>query len=243
MRFSSLYALHGFLGQPSDWDFLKLGRWICPDLFKKIDPFQKWASNFNQSVEPGSLLMGYSLGGRLALHALLQNPERWKGAIIVSAHPGLTTLQERRERLLHDHRWAERFLSEPWEDLLVAWNQQILFGGKQPVKFREESAYSRELLSQALKVWSLGEQENLRPKLLQLSIPILWIAGKNDQRYAPISLEHPTFKHVLVPDAHHRVPWEQQEIFTQIMTDFINEVEHDTFNPKAKSAVGNHKKI
>ena len=75
------------------------------------------------------MLLGYSLGGRLALHALLHAPELWAGALVVGADTGLADPKEREARVRWDAAWAERFLNEPWEDVLRDWDAQAVFGG------------------------------------------------------------------------------------------------------------------
>jgi len=135
-----LYALHGFLGKPSDWKDLfqksDLQTIHAVDIFNafSLDSLTDWIEGFNQSIErkrAGSLrvLMGYSLGGRLALHALFQNPTLWDAAIIISAHPGLSSDNEKHQRLSIDEEWACRFENEPWDELMQAWNSRDVFSG------------------------------------------------------------------------------------------------------------------
>ena len=103
-----IYALHGFLGLPSDW--AEFNGLEGVSLFDTRLPapsagLTQWGKAFNAFAEPGSLLLGYSLGGRLALHALCDNPGRWQGAILISAHPGLRCSKEKetRERMAFGH--------------------------------------------------------------------------------------------------------------------------------------------
>ncbi|MEL7506912.1 MAG: hypothetical protein AAFN42_06230, partial [Cyanobacteria bacterium J06554_1] len=63
--------------------------------------------------------MGYSLGGRLGLHGLIQQPDLWAGAIIVSADPGIADAKNKKLCLRRERIWANRFLTEPWDDLLA----------------------------------------------------------------------------------------------------------------------------
>ena len=218
-----IHALHGFLGRPQDWDQI-LPDFQAIDLFNDICPFWEWAEKFNASVKTPGILLGYSLGGRLAMHALLNRPELWTGAILVSCHPGLQSPEEKKLRLQHEYRWAERFQSDPWDLLLQDWNQQSVFIGDQPKK-REEQDFSRIALSKALQEWSLGQQEDLRERLGQLDLPIFWIAGEQDEKYATLTkeahLKHPISKKWIAPNASHRVPWQQPNQFKFQILDFL----------------------
>src|SRR5690242_6488130 len=113
-----LYCVHGFLGQASDWED------ILPPYLRKFafDLFSPGASsqpafdfnalggwiNDTAVKSPGPrVLVGYSLGGRIALHALTRKPEIWSAAVIISAHPGLSDPTERQKRIENDEKWAE----------------------------------------------------------------------------------------------------------------------------------------
>src|SRR6185437_3147572 len=107
-----IVAIHGFLGCPTDWDDVRaevLAR--APDvkfdtvnLFSKL-PAQKettasdWAKRFNRSQKnrhlERNILLRYSLGGRLALQAAYDKPGLWDEVVLLSAHPGLRTEQEK----------------------------------------------------------------------------------------------------------------------------------------------------
>lgn len=216
-------ALHGFLGKPSDWDAILPGCLVC-DLLQFGMPheigLQAWARRFNAWIAktkmPPRVLVGYSLGGRLAMHALLDQPQLWERAVIISAHPGLVTQEEREQRSQTDFTWAQRFESEEWASLMRDWNEQAIFAGDPPLP-RKESDYSRQVLADILRHWSLSKQENLHARIEQLSMPILWIAGQRDQRYSAIansfSFKNRESRIWIAPEASHRVPWQQKAQF------------------------------
>jgi len=215
---SNLIALHGFLGEASDWDFLEKAL-PYPLFDDPVLPFWDWAQQFNQKMlklAPPRTLLGYSLGGRLALHALIDNPSQWDRAVIVSANPGIVHDQK-------DENWPERFIREPWEQLMEAWNRQPLFLSGKTVK-REEKHFSRKQLSRILSEWSMTKQENLLPQIAALPLPILWVSGENDQKYRRIAnevaLSHPRSKKAVVPNAAHRVPWDNPLHFSSLLNKF-----------------------
>lgn len=230
----NLYSLHGFLGTPRDWNSLREDL-PCPlhtvsisEIAPPTAGLIPWAQAFNRQVAQSqttqNILLGYSLGGRLAMHALIAQPSLWAGAIIVSAHPGIINIEERRQRLLQDRIWAQRFLDEPWDALMSAWNKQDVFKGRGMLE-RKEADFSRRKLAGMLEGWSLGSQQDLRSALLQMPIPTLWIAGQDDHNYVGIvnamSKGNSRFEAWIAPHAAHRVPWEASKQFTDAVTRFL----------------------
>lgn len=225
-----IYALHGFLGRPGDWDACIADiDLIAVDLFKEgtVRPFSEWAQAFNQMVASGEkkILMGYSMGGRLGLHAVLQKPELWGGAIFISTNLGLPSDEARQKRLVADEQWALRFRQEPWSRLMRAWEEQDVFCGRSLFE-RLESDYQRSSLSSALIRWSTGMQGDLRKPFCSLEIPVLWVTGGDDIQYVKqaqeLCFKHPQSRICTIPKAGHRVPWEQPQHFLSNVKEFLN---------------------
>lgn len=239
-----IWCLHGFLGRGADWDRLRaachrahLPAVRAPDLFAPGAPLSpggeslaEWGDRFAEHVatrdwEP--ILVGYSLGARLALHALLARPRMWRAAVIVSAHPGLSGAAERAARRAHDERWARRVARDPWEALLRRWNAQRVFGGSAAPGPRPESAFDRCALAAALRDWSLGAQAPLNGRLTEVRCPVTWVVGERDVRYlalardAVAALAAGTL-HV-APGAGHRVPWEAAGWFSTSIAEVVRQ--------------------
>lgn len=252
----NIIALHGFLGRPDDWHRLFQGH-ALQDHVKAIDLFKDvpisdlcdWAGEFNRYVGgrgtssgrgmgkgkgtksgkgTGKVLLGYSLGARLALHALLQKPESWDAAVIISGHMGLASEEERAKRKEVDEHWARRFENDRWETLLRDWNGREVFQKDTFHFVRNEEDYVRSTLALALRKWSLSNQERLTDRICQLPIPILWIAGEEDHTYARQALQvqdtfaHPLSKVVVVPQAGHRMPWQYPQQFVSEISNFFS---------------------
>ena len=171
------YVLHGFLGKPEDWKGLNQGMFLnggleAVDLYNfPIISLEEWAEQFNRYVQDDSAgcnrcLIGYSLGGRLALHSLLQNPFLWDAAILISAHCGLESAVKKQERCLADERWARLFEQEEWSALLSAWNSQPVFQDSQELPDRREADFSRKNLASTLRYSLLGNRKLCEKKLL-----------------------------------------------------------------------------
>lgn len=225
----NIYAIHGFLGLPSDWQNFDIQSLISVDPFLYSQhSLTSWAKDFNQqhltaNFSANDLLMGYSLGGRLALHALIDNPGQWKGAIIISAHTGLSSKKQCEERLTRDEWWAERFQNEKWKQVLNDWNHQAIF--QQDFIFnRLETDFKKAFLSNSLRYFSLGLQKDLKRKIEELNIPILWITGENDVSYQKIAdslrFRHPLSNKIMIKGAKHRLCWSHSQEFEKKVNSF-----------------------
>lgn len=232
-----IHALHGFLGLKADWDILDgltNDRLTKYNLFEDypIVSFEKWSHDFTKSIEKqkqtNSVLLGYSMGGRLALNALEQKPQLWKAAILVSAHLGLNNLEEKQDRYVSDCLWAKKFKTDSWDEVLEEWNSRDLLSNSTFRFNRLEKNYDRLKLSQALEVWSLGNQNNYRDLVCNINIPILWIAGEYDlaykQRALNLKLCHPKSQIIVAPKSGHRMPWEQTDFFIDHYLNFLNQI-------------------
>ena len=205
-----IWTLSGFLGLESDWDFL---RWPHREVERR--PLRAPAVGGRSGRRSTDILLGYSMGGRLALRML--ESRAMQRAIIVSA--GLNAPDE--ERRKRDEEWARRFEREEWPLLMLAWNAQPVFGGH--VLERREEDYDRAELARQLREYSPAVLPP--PQLETIETPILWIAGEHDTKYAGIAkgaiARLPNAELWICPNAGHRVPWEQRDAFIARLRDFI----------------------
>lgn len=188
-----IWAVGGFFAEASDWNFLKpylpTKSFRTPDLWQRNSTslsLADWARNFCDEVraqDSDATLLGYSLGGRLAAHALLQSGHPFRRAILVSTHFGLSDEAEKEARRLNDEKWARALLHEPWSELLKAWNSQPVFSDELSPFAREEINFSRAALAEAMLNWSLARQDYLLPRLHEIKIPVTLVAGEKDGRF------------------------------------------------------------
>jgi len=215
------WFLHGALGCPADWDAWRREDDVAVDLYADLAPYDEWATRFCTQVralDAAPVLIGYSMGGRLALHALRADPGLWRRALIVSAHSGLKTEEERAARLKNDGAWAAKARQLPWDAFLGEWNTQpVLAGNVDALSGREALEARREAVAEAFDCWSLGRQANLLPFLENLNVPVTWLAGERDAKFTAVARTSvgnlPQGRLEIVADAGHRVPWEQPERF------------------------------
>jgi len=243
-----LVFIHGFLGRTEDWrPFAMADRDICVDFWPLArslsqlpqgrDPFDAAAEVIEETVgflPEKPVLIGYSMGARLAMQALLKTPSLFQAAVLISGNPGLRNTEEREARLVADRQWAERFRSESWPDVLAAWDRQ---GVLQKPSFtevplfalsRDENNFDREALAAALEFWSLSRQNDLRAGLRSLPLPILYLTGESDSKFCELNRElvdgSKLHQHRIIPSAGHRVPWENSTAFVANVEAFLHSV-------------------
>lgn len=233
-----LWCLHGFLGLGSDWEGFDFGsvKVARPSLFGEIpeQSLAAWGKTFAThvtAVDRHPIIMGYSMGGRLALHALIAKPDIWKAAVMISAHPGLSSSAERAARMASDEEWARRFATDDWKSVIAAWYGQTIFGGRERSERRAENLYSRAALAQSLRLWSVGRQKDLRPALATISCPVLWVVGAEDKKFVQVAHEAvkilPRATLWEVPGCFHWVAWEKPREFEAKVKQFIGELTND----------------
>ena len=132
-------------------------------------------------------LVGYSLGGRLALRAALRDPARYRAVVTVGASAGIDDPGERSARRQDDERLAAWMEGASIEDVVAVWERQPLFAD-QPDDLVERqrpgrlSHEPRELAS-LVRTAGQGTLEPVWPELRELELPLLALAGDRDQRY------------------------------------------------------------
>lgn len=200
------------------WRFLD----CCP---MPLDKFGEALAEEIARVDTDPVLLGYSMGGRLALHSLLARPSLWKGAIIVSAHPGLKQASDRVARREKDAQWSALALKGEWSDFLNEWNAQDVLGGEVSMPDRIKLKGRRASVARSFVDWSLGAQADLMPELGNIKCPVLWFSGERDAKFTGIAegaVPHlPKGRHQVIADCGHRIPWEQPEVFQQSCLEFL----------------------
>jgi 2-succinyl-6-hydroxy-2,4-cyclohexadiene-1-carboxylate synthase len=192
-----------------------------------VEPIETWTQQFVDHVacnDDQAILMGYSMGGRLALQALLAGPRVFRAAVIVSAGLGLE-VAERKARRTADQQWAIRFEHDDWQSVIRDWNAQPLFAGHSSPFSRKESDFDRGALAAAMRLWSPASHEPLLPRMREIEVPVLWVAGQDDEPYALAGRravrELPRGELWICPASGHRVVWEHPESFVERLRDFL----------------------
>lgn len=236
----SILALHGNLGQPSDWEGLGLEGVLAPELWQfSSTSFEEFSHTLYEDLTRDlqrPLLVGYSLGGRLALHSMALNPEHWAGAVLLSTHPGLTSPAERTARLASDTAWAQKARQGSWKEFLELWNRQPIFsklGAKDPIESPRWTLTQlgleprRHTIADAFVNWSLGNQEDMRHRLRHFRAPVLWITGAADTKFTTLGASmagiFPRFHHEVIAGCGHRLLQEAPSRLRDLIEGFRNQ--------------------
>lgn len=138
-------------------------------------------------------------------------------------------MKERDQRLVSDRQWSKKFKEEPWDQLMMQWENRPVFKGDQFHFHRNEHDYSRVGLANMLEACSLGIQEDHTESLRMLDKPILWMAGELDEKFAAITeqvdLSHPLSQKWIAPGCGHRVVWQQTQQFIDKVNAFLHILE------------------
>ena len=232
-----IYALHGFLGEGSDWQetFKNLNpthEIICPSYFSNELVFDLDLKYFIDSIKDQAkksprlkkIFVGYSLGGRIGLSLLEASPNLFDHYVFISTHPGLTSEFEKEDRKLHDQKWIDTLQNNSWENFLAQWNtQDVLKESK--FKIRREKAYCKDRLASALSDYSLGKQKDYSSLISQNQNRITWVVGDQDLKFIQLA-ENLKQKKILldykrIPSSH-RILFDNPENLSEVIQALLN---------------------
>jgi len=137
------------------------------------------------------LVLGYSMGGRIALAAALHDAEAFPGLVLVSTSLGIAEPADRRRRRAEDEKLAKQIEEQGLEQFLADW-------GRNPILATTETAVdlaslrrhgTAQGITAALRGMGQGSQPYLLPNVPGLSVPVDWIAGSLDDKYVAIAHE------------------------------------------------------
>lgn len=191
-------CFHGFLGSPSDFDFLNGHIVEALDLDKLIDQSIEQIAK----VVTGDILVGYSFGARLALRVFALDPNRFEKIILLAGHMGLPET-EKKDREKVEEYFLKMIDENSMSDFIDKWNQLELFEFDQkivPVK------QDKEVLRKYFINWGLSKQEDYHRSLLPYKDKLKWYFGANDKKYCEYAKKNLGEYNVeFIPNAGHRL--------------------------------------
>ncbi|MCE4051251.1 2-succinyl-6-hydroxy-2,4-cyclohexadiene-1-carboxylate synthase [Bacillus sp. Au-Bac7] len=247
-----LLLLHGFTGDSSTWqqfipvfeknhqiimmDIIGHGQTASPDEQQpyKIEYAAKAIKKLLETLEVDSTnLLGYSMGGRLALTFAFIYPDMVRNLVLESATPGLKTEEERRERRIMDEQLGNYILKEGVNKFVNKWENIPLFATQTRLsKDVKEKIRSQRLmnnpvgLANSLEQMGTGSQPSWWERLGELKCPTLLLTGKLDEKFCRIAGEmqkqNENFEWINVDDAGHAIHVEKPEIFGTIVSEFLS---------------------
>lgn len=187
-------VFHGFLGSPRDFEFLKGDGIILHDLYQETPV-----------TNASDILIGYSMGGRLAMELAKKNG--FRKLILINAHPGIVDDKEREVRNAWEEEVLERLTDT--ESFLSWWNALPLFKNDRPltnVPVGSAALFQRMVLS---------GQENFLSFLKENKERVHWILGEKDPKYSLLKNQLHDFDVHMLP-AGHRL-FQQPELLIPII--------------------------
>ncbi len=177
---------------------------------------------------PTGVLVGYSMGGRLALRTALDHPEKVTALVLIGATPGIEDDQERVARRLRDHELAAHLESIGLDRFLDEWLALPMFAGLASwARFdTQRRRNTPEGLAGSLKCSGTGSMGPLWRRLAELAVPVLCLTGSEDRTYSAtarrmVDLIGPNAEHVVVTGAGHAAHLEAPGPTTTAVLEFL----------------------
>lgn len=210
--------LHGFLGTAADWK--PVCSYLPPLCCIGFDLPGHGASAFMEDFEidiPRFHLVGYSMGGRIAMRYAKKRPEQVESLIVISAHPGLKSEKDRQKKWENDLYWAKLLFTISMDDFLDRWYDQPIFKGFKPdLTLRRQQnipAVAASLLHYSLAKQPLYEIEE-------------GIVGEQDEKFRSLFK-----KEIVIPNAGHAVHLQNPKAVAEKLLFMLQLRHHDTLDP------------
>jgi 2-succinyl-6-hydroxy-2,4-cyclohexadiene-1-carboxylate synthase len=191
------------------------------DLFKLWDALEVEKSH----------LVGYSMGGRLAIHVAARHPERLLSLVTIGAHAGLE--EEAREgRRRGDEALAQRIEKEGIESFVNYWGSLPLFAGLERrgpqyvAQVRAERLQNHVAgLACSLRGMGAGVMDPVWEQLANVTLPCTFVAGQLDHGYVAsarrLAATAPNGRFEIVPRAGHAVHQERPDAFARVLSSHL----------------------
>jgi 2-succinyl-6-hydroxy-2,4-cyclohexadiene-1-carboxylate synthase len=238
----SVAAFHGFTQRGSAWDevaaLLNLPV-VAPDLPGHgqnaplgWDAATRWAIGVIESAPGSTVVAGYSMGGRLALAAVLERPAIAAHLVLVSSSAGIAGEGERTRRRAADGalaRWIER---EGTSAFLDEWLARPMFAGlmRRGAAWAAADRAAREgsdavRLAGALRGLGQGSMPFVGDRLAGLEAPLTLVVGERDPDYVAAARamadRAPRARLVVVPEGGHAVVGEAPEAVAGVLREVV----------------------
>lgn len=187
-----LVFFHGFLGTASDWQAVcsHLPPSHCIGFDLPGHGGSPFITDFKIEI-PLFHLIGYSMGGRIALHYAKKHPEQIASLTLLSTHPGLEQNEEKQKRLEKDEEWARKLQTLPIHTFLKLWYAQPLFAPFCP-DLTTRAQQNPQLLAKASLHYSLAKQTRYNIQRM--------IVGERDTKFRAL-ISNP----IVIPESGHAV--------------------------------------
>lgn len=249
--------IHGFSGSPASWRRVEAllnvpghALTVCGHGGEPSPAISRGPAAFEAEVDrlgavvraevpPPRVVVGYSLGGRLALGLLVRHPDLFLGAALIGANPGIGGEDDRVARRRDDERWA-RLIEEgglaafdsEWAALPLFASQQDLDAGRLAEQRRVRLGHDPAALGAAMRALSLGAMPDYRRALRDIACRVELIVGCLDTKFESLARQMAetllnAAVHV-VEGAGHNLPLEAPAELARLLNATLVKVDRDS---------------
>ena len=179
------------------------------------------------SVGDRATYVGYSMGGRIALHVALRHPESVERLVLVGATAGIDDDDDRSERRTSDNELADHIIRRSVPAFIDEWLDDPLFAGlTDDTAMRDDRLRNTATgLASSLRLAGTGTQEPLWDRLGEIRCPVLVIVGERDAKFTALGRRIvdgvSNGRLVIVPDSGHSVHLERPDATVAAIHDFL----------------------
>lgn len=173
--------------------------------------------------------VGYSMGGRVALHASLADPADVEQLVLIGATAGIDDTAEREARLRADQDLADHIEQVGVERFIDEWLATPLFARLTSSNDQRADRLrnTAEGLADSLRSTGAGTQDPLWDRLGEIEVPVLVVAGALDARFRELGERLvsllPEADFVVIPDAGHSVHLEEPSLTADVIAEWLAE--------------------
>lgn len=248
----TIVFLHGFTGSTNTWkkivsqlpsnirciavDLIGHGKTAAPtniEFYSMAFQVELLHELFHQLQLDTFSLVGYSMGGRVALSYAARYPSGIEHLILESASPGLMDEEQRTIRKQADDTLAEKILANGIESFVNKWENIPLFASQKSLpaevqqEIRSERIQQREIgLANSLRGMGTGVMPELWGKLNTLTMPVTLVTGKLDEKFIQLNNEMQEriekANHLIIPAVGHAIHVENPTKFATIVKETIS---------------------
>ncbi|MBD7935421.1 MULTISPECIES: 2-succinyl-6-hydroxy-2,4-cyclohexadiene-1-carboxylate synthase [Cytobacillus] len=209
-----IMALHGFTGYGNSWRFyseeISDRTIIAPDIIGHGQSDSPEDISHYQIEEQAAMLahlidimklnkvdvVGYSMGGRLAITFALLFPEKVHRLILESTTPGIDSSEDRALRIKNDMKICQMIKDKEIEGFVNYWENIPLFASQKRLTARKREQVRRQRLRNnpqglinSLIGMGTGAQPSWWTAIAELQMPVLILTGSIDQKFCMIGEE------------------------------------------------------
>ena len=251
-NYQDIIFLHGFSGSSYDFkyfidnlpegyngyafDLLGHGKSSSPEDLKKYFPSNQIKiirEICNHLSIKNPVIIGYSMGGRMALAYTNNHPHQVKALFLESTSFGYFSEEEKQKRIENDIKLAEKIMSISLEDFFDYWLNIPLFDNLKKLSNQTLSNLKQNKIQNNNKIglansligFSTGRMEYYLDKTDNFKLPVFLVSGENDQKFTSIAKKANELltdsKHIIFKDCGHNVHLQNPQEFLNLIISFL----------------------